>query len=67
VIAAARCIPGVCGVFVSSASPGTTRTPSVRQSGPTGPILAPTAGPDHPAAELSPVIPESASELRKGL
>ena len=31
--AAARFIPGVCGVFESSASPGMTRTPSVRQSG----------------------------------
>ena len=31
-IAAARCMPGVCGVLVSSASPGITRTPSVRQS-----------------------------------
>jgi hypothetical protein len=31
VTAAARVIPGVCGVLVSSASPGMTRTPSVRQ------------------------------------
>src|SRR5664279_3584699 len=33
VIAAARFMPGVCGVFVSSAWAGMTTTPCVRQSG----------------------------------
>jgi hypothetical protein len=32
-IAAARFMPGVCGVFVSNRSAGTTTTPCVRQSG----------------------------------
>src|SRR5947208_8975616 len=32
-IAALRVIPGVCGVFESSSSPRTTRTPRRRQSG----------------------------------
>jgi hypothetical protein len=32
VIAAARLMPGVCGVFASSSPARTTRTPSVRQS-----------------------------------
>ena len=40
VTAAARCMPGVCGVLVSSASPGITRTPSVRQSRVMAPTLA---------------------------
>jgi hypothetical protein len=37
-IAAARCMPGVWAVLVSSASPGTTRTPPVRQSGAGSPL-----------------------------
>src|ERR1700679_761664 len=44
-IAAARFIPGVCGVLVSSWSPLITRTPLCRQSTVPGVRAAPTSAP----------------------